>query len=156
EQLIQRLSADLSARFGRGFSPDNLENMRRFFLAYPQPAISETASRKSGKSLPERAPRRDGTSGLAHLPQAFALPWSAYVRLLSVKDGNARRFYETEALRGGWSVRQLDRQVSSQFYERTALSKNKSTMLAQAAVTKLEDVIAPGDAIKDPYVLEFL
>src|SRR5690606_242178 len=46
EQLMARLSADLTARFGRGFSPDNLENMWRFFLAYPQPMISETASRK--------------------------------------------------------------------------------------------------------------
>jgi len=47
EQLIARLSADLTARFGRGFSPDNLENMRRFFAAYPLEAISETLSRNS-------------------------------------------------------------------------------------------------------------
>jgi predicted nuclease of restriction endonuclease-like (RecB) superfamily len=59
------------------------------------------------------------------------LPWSAYVRLLSVKNKNARHFYETEALRAGWSVRQLDRQINSQFYERTALLKNKATMLSK-------------------------
>src|SRR5690606_5322549 len=52
EQLIQRLSADLSARFGRGFSPDNLENMRRFFAASPRPMISEALSRKSGDAPP--------------------------------------------------------------------------------------------------------
>ncbi|VFT34468.1 Uncharacterized conserved protein [Pseudomonas aeruginosa] len=52
EQLIARLSADLTARFGRGFSPDNLENMRRFFAAYPRPMISEALSRKSGDELP--------------------------------------------------------------------------------------------------------
>ena len=52
EQLIARLSADLTARFGRGFSPDNLENMRRFFAAYPRPVISEALSRKSGDGLP--------------------------------------------------------------------------------------------------------
>lgn len=141
EQLIARLSADLTARFGRGFSPDNLENMRRFFLAYPRAAISETASRKS-------AP--------ADLAQSFTLPWSAYVRLLAVQDAHARQFYEVEALRGGWSVRQLDRQIGSQFYERTALSKDKSSMLVKGAIPKPEDVASPGDAIKDPYVLEFL
>jgi len=78
------------------------------------------------------------------------------MRLLSVKDGHARQFYETEALRGGWSVRQLDRQISSQFYERTALSRNKAAMLTKGAVPKPEDKITPKEAIKDPYVLEFL
>ena len=51
EQLMARLSADLTARFGRGYSPDNVENMRRFFVAYPLEAISETLSRKSGDGL---------------------------------------------------------------------------------------------------------
>src|SRR3546814_21015129 len=60
EQLMARLSADLTARFGRGFSPDNLENMRRFFAAYPLEAISETLSRKSGDGLPRSEERRGG------------------------------------------------------------------------------------------------
>ncbi len=84
------------------------------------------------------------------------MPWSAYVRLLSVKDGRARQFYEEEALRGGWSVRQLDRQIDSQFYERTVLSQDRTAMLALGRVPKPQDVITPGEAIKDPYVLEFL
>ena len=92
----------------------------------------------------------------SELTHAFPLPWSAYVRLLSVKDGHARQFYETEALRGGWSVRQLDRQIGSQFYERTALSKNKASMLTKGSVAKPEDTIRPDEAVKDPYVLEFL
>ncbi len=157
EQLIERLSADLTARFGRGFSPDNLENMRRFFLAYSRSAISETLSRKSGSELPigksEAVSRK---LNLSELAQVFTLPWSAYVRLLSVKDDHARQFYEAEALRGGWSVRQLDRQIGSQFYERTMLSKNKTAMLVKGAMPKPEDTITPDDAIKDPYVLEFL
>ena len=140
EQLIARLSADLAARFGRGFSPDNLEHMRRFFAAYPRPVISEALSRKSGDEL----------------AQVFPLPWSAYVRLLAVKDDHARRFYEAEALRGGWSVRQLDRQIGGQFYERTALSKDKAAMLVKGAIPRPEDAVRPDDAIKDPYVLEFL
>lgn len=141
EQLMERLSADLTAQFGRGFGVNNLENMRRFFLAYPSSAISQTPS---------------GKLGLAELAQAFTLPWSAYARLLVVKNDHARRFYEAEALRGGWSVRQLDRQINSQFYERTALSKNKAAMLVKGAVPKPEDAVSAGDAIKDPYVLEFL
>jgi hypothetical protein len=124
DQLIARLSSDLTTRFGRGFSADNLENMRRFFLAYPRPVISETPSRKSGSdSTLENSETACGKLGLAELAQVFTLPWSAYVRLLSVSDDHARRFYEDEAVRG---VRQFDRQINSQFYERTALSKNKA------------------------------
>ena len=86
----------------------------------------------------------------------FPLPWSAYVSLLAVKNEHARSFYETEALRGGWSVRQLDRQIDSQFYERTALSKNKAAMLKKGAKAKAEDITTPEEEIKDPYILEFL
>ena len=72
------------------------------------------------------------------------------------QDDHARQFYEAEALRGGWSVRQLDRQIGSQFYERTALSKDKAAMLVKGSVAQPEDAVTPNDAIKDPYVLEFL
>ena len=157
EQLIERLSADLSARFGRGFGVNNLENMRRFFLAYPRAEISQTLSGKLGNDVAvEQFQTTSGISIPSNPAQAFTLPWSAYVRLLSVKDAHARQFYEVEALRGGWSVRQLDRQIGSQFYERTALSKDKSSMLVKGGIPKPEDVASPGDAIKDPYVLEFL
>ena len=87
---------------------------------------------------------------------AFPLPWFAYVRLLSVRNEHARAFYEAEALRGGWSVRQLDRQIGSQFYERTALSKNRTALLASGQREGPEDVVIPGEQIRDPFVLEFL
>ncbi|AIG04171.1 MULTISPECIES: PDDEXK nuclease domain-containing protein [Gammaproteobacteria] len=157
EQLMERLSADLTARFGRGFGVNNLESMRRFFLAYPQPEISQTVSGKLGNESPaEKSQAVSRKFDLSALAQVFTLPWSAYVRLLSVKDDHARRFYEVEALRGGWSVRQLDRQIGSQFYERTALSKDKAAMLVKGSVARPEDAVTPNDAIKDPYVLEFL
>jgi predicted nuclease of restriction endonuclease-like (RecB) superfamily len=73
-----------------------------------------------------------------------------------VETSNARAFYEAEALRGGWSVRQLRRQIGSQFYERTALSKNKAAMLTKGGKTRPEDVVTPEEAIKDPFMLEFL
>lgn len=157
EQLIERLSSDLMLQFGRGFSADNLENMRRFYGAYPVERISETLSRISTGNGPleisETAPRKFRLHDLA---EVFPLPWSSYMRLVALKDNYAREFYETEALRGGWSVRQLDRQIGSQFYERTALSKNKAAMLTKGAVAKPEDAISPDEAVKDPYVLEFL
>jgi len=157
EQLMERLSADLTARFGRGFGVNNLESMRRFFLTYPQPEISQTVSGKLGnESLTEKSQTVSRKFDLSELAQVFTLPWSAYVRLLSVKDDHARQFYEAEALRGGWSVRQLDRQIGSQFYERTALSKDKAAMLVKGLMAKPEDAVAPNEAIKDPYVLEFL
>ena len=93
---------------------------------------------------------------LGELLTAFPLPWSAYVRLLSVKNTHTREFYEAEALRGSWSVRQLDRQINSQFYERTALSKNKVAMLSKSGRTRTEDHLLPDEEIKDPFVLEFL
>jgi len=155
EQLIERLASDLTQRFGRGFSRQNLQQMRSFFLTWP---IRQTVSGESSPapSQGHSLPARERPGRLDELAQVFTLPWSAYARLLTVKDDHARRFYEAEALRGGWSVRQLDRQIGSQFYERTALSKNKAAMLVKGAVPKPADAVTPDDAIKDPYVLEFL
>jgi predicted nuclease of restriction endonuclease-like (RecB) superfamily len=79
-----------------------------------------------------------------------------YVRVLAVKGKAARTFYETEALRGGRSVRQLDRQIASQFYERTALSGNKATLLKRAQRSIPEDHLTAEEETKDPMVLEFL
>jgi predicted nuclease of restriction endonuclease-like (RecB) superfamily len=73
-----------------------------------------------------------------------------------VANEHARSFYETEALRAGWSVRQLDRQVDSMFYERTALSRNKAAMLKKGAKAQSQDAVTPEEEIKDPYILEFL
>jgi predicted nuclease of restriction endonuclease-like (RecB) superfamily len=85
------------------------------------------------------------------------LPWTHYTRLIRrTRSPEARAFYEAEALRGGWTVKQLERQIDSQFYERTALSRNKAAMLKKGAVPKPEDAVTPEEEIKDPFVLEFL
>ena len=162
--LIEILAEDLTGQFGRGFSLQNIYNMRLFYLSYPPDRILQTLSGK----LPRRSqlPIFQTPSGNSEAPfaevgfdellTAFPLPWSAYVRLLSVRNEQARRFYDAEALRGGWSVRQLDRQIGSQFYERTALSRNKAAMLARGQKPRPEDVVLPEEEIKDPFVLEFL
>ena len=87
----------------------------------------------------------------------FRLSWSHYVILTRRLDGGLPRdFYETEALRGGWTVRQLERQIESQFFERTALSRNKVALLQRGMIAKPEDAVTPEQEIKDPFVLEFL
>lgn len=145
EALIQRLAADLTVRLGRGFSATNLKQMRSFHLAWPSAGIGQTLS---DQFIGAESPSAGSVA------KAFPLPWSAYVALLSVRTAEARSFYESEALRGGWSVRQLKRQIDSQFYERTALSRDKAAMLSQASADSLPDV--PESILKDPFVLEFL
>jgi predicted nuclease of restriction endonuclease-like (RecB) superfamily len=141
EELLKRLARDLSKRFGRGFSERNLEQMRGFYLGWP---FSQTASAKLMNVSSEAMRSR------------FPLSWSHYARLLAVRNVHARTFYENEALRGGWTIRQLDRQIQSQFYERTALSRDKGGLLRRGARLDASDTITPDEEIKDPYVLEFL
>ena len=172
DEVLAKLTQDLTGKFGRGFAHDNLQRMRLFYLAWPVETIYATVSRKfeSGKMIPvaadnlpapisataSRKSEIDLALHLEALTQAFPLSWSHYVRLLSVENLEARRFYEAESLRGGWSVRQLDRQVGTLFYERTALGKNQSRIAAQGTKIRAEDVVSVEEEIKSPYVLEFL
>ncbi|OAM87311.1 PDDEXK nuclease domain-containing protein [Termitidicoccus mucosus] len=151
EELLERLARDLTARFGRGFSLRNLRNFRTFYLEWP---IRQTVSAESEKS--DGAIQQTPSADLRVVVRSFPLPWSHYVRLMAVKDEHARQFYETEALRGGWSERQLDRQISTLFYERTALSRNKEEMLIKEAKTRPAERVNVDDEVKDPLVLEFL
>jgi predicted nuclease of restriction endonuclease-like (RecB) superfamily len=65
-------------------------------------------------------------------------------------------FYHAEALRGGWSVRTLDRQMSTLLYERTALSRDKAKMLTKHAAAKSGEQLSAVEAVRDPFILEFL
>ncbi|MCK5243366.1 DUF1016 family protein [bacterium] len=136
ESILIKLSDDLTSEFGRGFSVDNLQRMRLFYLKYA------TLSRKSVF---------DNSAGL------FRLSWSHYVHLLTyIKDDNAYDFYEKEAIRGGWSIRQLHRQVNSKYYARYCISKNKAAIKAKSQHTIKKVTTTSEEIIKDPYVLEFL
>jgi predicted nuclease of restriction endonuclease-like (RecB) superfamily len=152
-QLINRLARDLTRRFGRGFGYRNLYQMRQFYMAHM--GILQTASAKSGRSTsPDES--RSAEVMLRELGRHFPLSWSHYVSLLSVEKPEARAFYEAEALRCGWTVRQLDRQIGTRFYERTLLSRNKAAMLRKGEKAGPDDVLTPEEEIKDPLVLEFL
>jgi len=175
EALIERLAKDLTELHGRGFSKQGLYKMRGFYLGWrilPTPSgklearvIVPTASGESG------ARKRQTLSGitartapLLHAPvesflalaEVFPLSWSQYVRLLSVDDPRGRGFYESEAIRGGWSVRQLDRQISTQFYERALRSKSPPALLARGQKPHPQDAASVQAEIRDPYLLEFL
>jgi predicted nuclease of restriction endonuclease-like (RecB) superfamily len=131
--LINNLSKDLKIRHGRGFSRSNIQLMRLFYIKYPK-------FRTSGKSGKSR------TSG--------KLTWSHYCELLVVSDNLARVFYEQQAGRESWSVRELKRQINSALFQRLALSKDKKGVMALAAKGQL--ITNAGDLVKDPYVFEFL
>jgi predicted nuclease of restriction endonuclease-like (RecB) superfamily len=165
EALLKQLAQDLTVRCGRGFSKSNLFLMRGFYLGwqiFQTPSGKFEARAAAVLAGGEEDGESFGARGLLPPPDilclatAFPLPWSHYVRLLSVESLNARRFYEAEALRGGWSVRQLGRQVSTQFYERTALSKRKAAMMERGQVPRPEDAVTPEEELRDPFLLEFL
>ena len=143
ERVIDQLARDLTSRFGRGFGRSNLFQIRAFYLTY-------------NKLLGPGKRRQSAYEKVQTLSGQFPLSWSHYIRLLGVRNETARSFYETEALRGGWTVRQLARQIGSQFYERTLLSRNKAKMLTVGVRRKPEDAVSAEEEIKDPYVLEFL
>jgi predicted nuclease of restriction endonuclease-like (RecB) superfamily len=134
--------------------------------------ISETLSRKSQeqrggenetalvippKGISETVSRKSTSFDFRELARVFPLPWSDYVLLVRrARSPEALAFYHTEALRGGWSVRQLQRQMDSQFYERTALSRNKVAMLTKGAKARPEDAESAEEQIRQPLFLEFL
>lgn len=128
KQTLKELSRELTRAFGKGFSRSNLQNMRLFYLTYKK------CQTLSGK-----------------------LSWSHYCELLSISDTNKRNFYEKEAIRSGWSFRELKRQIDSSLFERLLLSKgeiNKEKVLSLAL--QGNEISQPADIIRDPYVFEFL
>jgi predicted nuclease of restriction endonuclease-like (RecB) superfamily len=161
--LLDRLAHDLTARFGRGFARPNLIRFRQFYTAFRNPPIRSTLSNESvpGNDSPNTSSNSSleifSPQGVRGLARAFPLPWSHYVLLITrARSPEALNFYHAEALRGGWSVRQLQRQIDSQFYERTALSRNKAAMLEKGAKPLPGDFVSAEEEIRHPLVLEFL
>ena len=179
EQILEQLADDLTEKYGRGFGKSNLFLMRSFYLRYENifrtlsgklllPAqdterTTSVASKKkqenifqtvSGKLPVAQSSERE--SVVQALAARFILSWSHYARLLSIESDEARTFYEAEALRGGWTVRQLDRQIATSFYERTLLSKNKAEMLRKGAKPREDELTTAEEELRNPIVLEFL
>ncbi|MBM4394998.1 MAG: DUF1016 family protein [Deltaproteobacteria bacterium] len=164
ERVLADLAVRLGRRFGKGFSEPNLRNMRQFFLTY--------RTYRDGSCVPEELggpPNRLAppiASGAIEIRSAVPsepssallfppnLGWTHYAILMRVGDERARAFYEIEAVREGWSTRQLERQIASLLFERLAMNKNQAEILALAR--RGQEVAVPADVIKDPFVLEFL
>jgi predicted nuclease of restriction endonuclease-like (RecB) superfamily len=137
KQLIKMLSIKLTADFGKGFSQRNLEQMRQFYLVYSK---AQTLS----------AEFEDDNEAV----KKFQLSWSHYLKLMRIEDVNERNFYEIESYKNNWSLRELDRQYNSALFTRLSLSRNGSQVRRLAKEGQL--LQKPQDAIKDPYILEFI
>ena len=142
KQILQELSQYLNVKFGKGFSTTNLKQMRQFYTIYSQDQISQTLSDQF-KNLPAVSTGRK-----------FYLSWSHYLKLMRIDNIDERHFYEIESIKNDWSLAELKRQYGSSLYERLALSTDKDKIYRLAL--EGQKVEKAEDAVKDPYVLEFL
>ena len=142
QQILQGLSDHLTKAFGKGYSVGNLKNIRQFYMVFSNDQIGETVFSQSS-NLPAVSTGRK-----------FYLSWSHYLKLMRIKNVDERHFYEIEAAKNDWSLSELKRQYDSSLYERLALSGDKEKVLQLAQ--KGQVVETPADAVKDPYILEFL
>ena len=132
--LLSNLSKLLRARVGRGYSHPNLNNMRKFYLMYPNFQISD-------KSVPI-------------FQTSEKLTWSHICELVTIDDELEREFYEKESISQGWTVDELHRQKESGLFMRLAVSKDKQGVLRLAH--EGQKVQTPEDVVKSTYTLEFL
>ncbi|PZR19207.1 MAG: hypothetical protein DI539_14795 [Flavobacterium psychrophilum] len=137
KQLITELSKKLIVNFGKGFSQRNLEQMRQFYLVY---------------SIPQTLSAEFQSTDNMH--DSFQLSWSHYLKLMRIDDIYERKFYEVESLKNNWSLRELNRQYDSALFTRLSRSKDNLQVLKLAKEGQLFE--KPQDAIKDPYILEFI
>lgn len=164
--MIDRLARKLKNRHIKGMSPTNLRKFREFYQAYSeiQQALpvecvpSEIENQKIQQAPPDDSfhisARPEWLQTVADaLAKRFNLGWTHYVTLLTVKNTEARRFYELEAAENGWGYRELERQINAALYERLALSRDKEEI--KMLSTRGHIVEKPSDVIKSPYILEF-
>lgn len=169
-RLLDEVSARLTQAGVAAVAPRSLRQYRQFYLAYP--GIWQTASAKSlhtllpepirqtlsarlpGLQIRETASLESGLPTVAPQLLLERLSFSHFAELLQLDDAQQRAFYEAEALRGHWSVRELKRQIGTQYYQRSGLSLDQAALSAQAH-TRAE-AATPQQVIRDPYVFEFL
>ena len=161
KQILKGLSEDLTKEFGKGFSVDVLERIRKFYSIYSTSATllrrlnlknSATASRNLDNEVSSvtnlEALTFNGFSSV------FKLTWSHYTFLMRIDNEQERSFYEIESEKYNWSVRELKRQYDSALYTRLALSRDKEGVLKLSTAGQI--IESPKDLIKDPYISEFL
>ena len=142
KQILRELSKYLSEKYGKGYSAENLKLMRRFYKVYLHDQIGETVFTQF-ENLPA-----------VNTGRRFYLSWSHYLKLMRIENIDERHFYEIESVKNDWSLTELKRQYNSSLYERLALSTDKDKVYRLAL--EGQKVETAEDAVKDPYVLEFL
>jgi len=154
ENLIPEVARRLELK---GLFSTTLRHSRTLYLAYPK--IRQTVSGESEDSSPAilqaaavESARPDFAPQVGQLLEK--LTFSHFVELLRIHDPLQRAFYEIECVKGGWSVRELKRQIGSLLFERLGLSTDKEKLLRLTAAETSPDL--PADIIKDPYIFEFL
>ena len=150
-KLLKGLSEYLTKQYGKGFSIVNLKNIRKFYQVYA-PSIGQSLTAFFEKNEPLANVLSENQKRQSPFAQ-FNLTWTHYQILMRIDNKDARRFYEIEATNQQWSVRQLQRQVGSSFYERLALSRDKDGVMSLA--NEGQTVVNPRDIFKTPYVFEF-
>lgn len=173
-KMLRHLSKNLTTLYGKGFSYPNLQKMRQFYNNYRivstlsrqfktdkiQPIASEQSQETQISSTPSiksnEAEKLSSVLSKSLMTEKMLskLSWSHICLLLAISDTDARSFYEIEIASNGWSVREAKRQIDSMLFERLALSKDKKGLKQLAE--KGQIIESPEDALKDPYVLEFL
>lgn len=141
-KLLKELSAYLTQTFGKGFSVGNLKNIRQFYQVYSKDVNGETVFSQS-ETLSDNSSDKK-----------FCLSWSHYLVLMRIHDIDERRFYEIESEKNDWSLSELKRQFNSALYQRLLLSTDKDKVFSLAL--EGQKIETAKDAVKDPYVLEFL
>ena len=130
KKILEILSEKLTEKYKKGFSVTNLRQMRQFYVVYSENGIHQILS------------------------DEFKLSWSHYIKLSRISNPNERKFYEIEAVKNNWSLRELERQFDSALYTRLSLSRDKKKVLELSQ--KGQIIEKPQDLIKDPYILEFI
>ena len=181
KQILIDLSQKLTARFGRGWSAENLRKMRTFFLMYSEihngvvefgheeihnsvveiqddrkyaTVLRKSALEDSVNTVCEIDDAEDSVNSVCQIPQ-FTLGWSHYLLLMRIADPVERAFYEREATERNWSFRQLERMYRTSTFERLQISKDKAKIRALMN-RPAPDIEVAGEALKDPVVTEFL
>jgi len=156
--VLKDLSIQLKEKFGKGFSVDNLERMKNFYLIYSN-QISATplrnlkdAENKSDTNSSITFTNLEKTS-VSQMPR-FQISWSHYLILMRIENPQERSFYEIECAANNWSLSDLKRQYHSSLYERLALSRNKEEVMKLA--NEGQTIVKPEDILKNPLSLEFL
>ena len=143
--LLSNLAKLLRARVGRGYSHPNLNNMRKFYLMYPNFQISDKSS-----PIFQTSEKSDSICQTV----SDKLTWSHICELVTIDDQLEREFYEKECISEGWTVNELHRQKESGLFMRLAVSKDKQGVLTLAH--EGQQVQTPEDVVKNTYTLEFL